>query len=299
MGSFAEDAIAIPLTEDRQLVQLQQTIPGHPDITIDNSAAVRNFLIRELSTARLRRLYPMLFMVSNRRNISPLHHQLLNGRSICITERPDLHLVWYYNRIFVKPVPKPLFSYHFWRDAVRQAQDTDGHRLMLDALGFLRTYSMLIVHESDFNLAVQHKLLPHFVDWEGWCFFIQGFTPLRDQAVSRRYHYGEIRLTRLNLFHRIMTMSSYQKVHHNYATFFARFGAPYLFVFGAATVVLTALQTGLDAFPDHGTYIQIIAKFVPFTLFITATGISLLPLLFLFFWARELVRFIFCYRHLS
>ncbi|TQN66135.1 hypothetical protein CSHISOI_09309 [Colletotrichum shisoi] len=272
MGPFAEDAIAIPLTEDRQLVQLQQqTIPGHPDIAIDNSAA--------LSTARLRRLYPMLFMVSNRRNISPLHHQLLNGRSICITERPDLHLVWYYNRIFVKPVPKPLFSYHFWRDAVREAEDTDGHRLVLDALGFLRTYSMLIVHESDFNLA--------------------GFTPLRDQAVSRRYHYGEIRLTRLNLFHRIMTMSSYQKVHHNYATFFARFGAPYLFVFGAATVVLTALQTGLDAFPDHGTYIQIIAKFVPFTLFITAAGISLLPLLCLFFWARELVRFIFCHRHPS
>ncbi|KAF4823567.1 hypothetical protein CGCSCA5_v001682 [Colletotrichum siamense] len=299
MGSIVEETVTIPFDEQSQLVQLQSSIPGYPTMPIDDDQEVKNFLIRELSTERLRRLYWMLFLVSNRHNINPLHHQLLNSRRICITERPDLHLVWYYDRIFIKPIPKFLFSYGVWAAAIDEAQDQDGHRLMLDALGFLRTYSSLIVHESDFEIAKKQKLLPDFVDWDMWCLFIRGFTTLRDRDVSPRYHYGEIRLTRLNLWHRVIRLKSYQKVHHNYATFFARFGAPYLFVFGAATVVLTALQTGHDAFPGHHTYINIISKFVPFTLALTAAGICFLPALFLLFWANELTRFIICHRHLS
>ncbi|OLN81753.1 hypothetical protein CCHL11_06943 [Colletotrichum chlorophyti] len=299
MSSCTEDTIQLPLLERRQLVQLEGTVPGNPTTTIDDQTAVGAFLIRELSTVRLRHLHWMLFLVSNRNNIRPLHHQLLQGRHIWITEQPDLHLVWYYSRIFIKPVPKCLFSYDFWGKALDKARDVDNHPLSLDALGFLRSYSRLIIHESDFNIAKEHKLLPSFVDWEGWCSFIQGFSDLRDKSVSRRYHYGEIRLTRLNLWHRVIKFSSYQQVHHNYATFFARFGAPYLFVFGAATVVLTALQAGLDAAPEHRGYINIASKFVPLTIALTLAGLCLLPLLFLFFWAKELIQFIICYRPLS
>ncbi|KAH0434553.1 hypothetical protein CcaCcLH18_05296 [Colletotrichum camelliae] len=299
MGSAVEEAIAIPFDEGSQLVQLKSSVPGYPTIPVDSYMEVRKFLIRELSTLRLRRLYWMLFLASNRWNIKPLHHQLFNSRRICITEQPDLHLVWYYDRIFIKPIPMFLFSYRFWAAAIDKALDGDGHRLILDALGFLRTYSSLIVHESDFEIAKKEKLLPYFVRWNTWCIFIRGFATLRDRDVSPRYHYGEIRLTRLNLWHRVFWLKSYEKVHNNYATFFARFGAPYLFVFGAATVVLTALQTGQDAFPDHHTYTNIISKFVPFTLALTTAGVCFLPALFLLFLANELVGFIICHRHLS
>ncbi|KAF0327061.1 subtilisin-like serine protease [Colletotrichum asianum] len=209
MGSIVEEAVTIPFDEQSQLVQLQSSIPGYPTMPIDNDQEVKNFLIRELSTERLRRLYWMLFLVSNRHNINPLHHQLFNSRRICITERPDLHLVWYYDRIFIKPIPKFLFSYGVWTAAIEEALDSDGHRLILDALGFLRTYSSLIVHESDFEIAKKQKLLPDFVDWDMWCLFIRGFTTLRDRDVSPRYYYGEIRLTRLNLWYRVIRLKSY------------------------------------------------------------------------------------------
>ena len=294
-----EDTHHVPLASEKQLLPMQDTIPGHPSIPLDDGASVRTFLIKELSTERLKRLYRILFLVSNRNNISPLHHQLIKRRTIYITERPDLHLVWHCTRIFIKPVPKYLLSYEFRTTTVYKALDGNGNRLSLDAVGFLRSYSQLIVHESDFMLAKELKLLPGDVTWPGWCHFIKGFCSLRDGSVAPRYHYGEIRLTRLNFWHILLYGSSYASVNHNYATFFAKFGAPYLFIFGAATVVLSALQTGLQAFPDHGTYHGLAAKFVPISLISTAVGLCILPLLFLWFWVKELVGFLVYYRPLT
>ncbi|KZL68399.1 hypothetical protein CI238_00310 [Colletotrichum incanum] len=180
MCSHTKDIIQVSLSEQRQLIQLQDTIPGHPMTRIDDYNAVVTFLIRELSTARLRQLHWMLFLVSNRNNILSLHNQLLQGRQIWITKQHDLHLVWYYSRMFIKPVPKCLFSYEFWTKVLDKARDVDNHPFILDALGFLRSYSRLILHESDFDIAKEKRLLPSFVDWEGWCCFIQGFSDLRE-----------------------------------------------------------------------------------------------------------------------
>ncbi|KAH6980614.1 hypothetical protein BKA56DRAFT_585781 [Ilyonectria sp. MPI-CAGE-AT-0026] len=49
-------------------------------------------------------------------NISPLYWQLVKRRTIIVTEDPKLHLVWIHDRIFIKPLPRYITSYAFWRD---------------------------------------------------------------------------------------------------------------------------------------------------------------------------------------
>lgn len=294
----------VPFSKEHQLLELGDgnTIPGEPLVALDNEDAVSDFLERELSTSRLKTLYKLLFLVSNRRNISPLHHQRLKGRDVLITERPDLHLLWYYERIFIKPIPKCLLSYTFWTTQLQSAKDPRRRELQMEAYGFLRTYTELIVHESDFNLARDLGLLPQLpepVTWESWCLFSRGFRPLRDRHVALRYHYGEIRLTRLNALHTITRGCNYQQMHHNYSTFLSGVGAPFLFFFGAVTVLLTALQTGLAAYPENSRYIDLSSPVVVTSVVAALLSLGLLPALYIFFHLRELLEFVLFYRQLT
>lgn len=116
-----EDAYHPPFAAEYQLVTaLGDAVPGQPILSLNDEAAVVSFLVKEISTERLERMYGMLFLVSNYNNISPLHHQLVKGRQILITERADLHLVWHYDRIFIKPLTKCLLNHHFWKVHLRQ-----------------------------------------------------------------------------------------------------------------------------------------------------------------------------------
>ncbi|KAH0595024.1 hypothetical protein MHUMG1_07323 [Metarhizium humberi] len=263
-----DDITPSSIPDQDEVLSMDNAIPGNPLLSIDDQPAVGEFLRAELSTMRLRRVYGILFLTSKPDNISPLHHQQIKGRDICITERPDLHLVWHYERIFIKPIPESLFSSEFWEKHIVGAdtRDTGSDSFRAEAEGFLRTYARLITHESDLHLAKRLHLVPGTLTWNGWCHYIQRFRYLRDRDVAQRYHFGEIRLTRLNFWHSLRHGRSYFQVHHNYATFFARFGAPYIFVFGAATVFLTALQTGLAAYPQWGIYQDLASRIVPFTL---------------------------------
>ena len=38
-------------------------------------------------------------------DISPLHRQRVKGRAVIVTEDPKLYLVWFYDHIFIKPLP--------------------------------------------------------------------------------------------------------------------------------------------------------------------------------------------------
>ncbi|KAF9871322.1 hypothetical protein CkaCkLH20_11243 [Colletotrichum karsti] len=253
----------------------------------DNSA-VENFLRRELSTKRLDDLYFMLFLVSKRNNISPLHHQAIKGRQIVITERPDLHLVWYYDRIFIKPIPHCILNYGFFEKFLRP-----GSSYRSAAYGFLRTYASLVVHETDFNIAKATGLIPTEVNWENWCLFIENVAKTRDDEVAPRYHYGELRLTRLNFYSKLFLREwDYLETHHQYVDYFSRFLAPYLFVFGAVTVVLAAMQTTLTADPN-GLSKSRVSEFCTFSIVLTACGLFFFPVLYLAFQLRELALFLF------
>ena len=189
-------------------------------------------------------------------NISSLHQQKVKGRRIIVTEDPRLHLVWIYDRVFIKPLPRYLLSYVFWSEYLFDEKSLGGStqeeqgthaRIRMSALGFLRTYYYLIQHESDFEIAhSETRLLPSDVTWNEFCAFSKDFSDISDDAVSERYYYGEIRLTRLNLYAKlIIGKFQYERVDGQYGAFFARFYGPLLFIFGILSIILSAMQVEL------------------------------------------------------
>ncbi|KAH8756229.1 hypothetical protein F5883DRAFT_569325 [Diaporthe sp. PMI_573] len=320
----------VPFIREDQLVTEDhlETVPGHPYLKLSNSASVSRFLQLELSTERLRDVYSILFLTSKPRNISPLHHQALKGRKIIITEQADLHLVTYPGRILIKPLPLWLLSSSFYESQLVHPRQGVGD-LAGEAHGFLRTYASLIQHESDLYIAKKEKLIPPSINlkWDAWCRFINQLkypfkvsserveiaarksrnsgeallvdaVPLySDSLVSPRYHYGEIGLIRLNLWCFLTFREwEYLPVHYDYAAYFARYLAPCLFVFGALTVVLSAMQVDIAAHPMDSTYIRYSSRFVGMTVCLTIMSCVFFPALYLFFAVRELYYYFVYFR---
>jgi hypothetical protein len=116
------------------------------------------------------------------------------------------------------------------------------------ARGLLLTYAHLVVHESDFALALQHGLLPRRMPWIVWCRLQQHLVKIPSTTTNKRYQYGELRLTRLNLIYRFgRGRLTYFRLHRSYTGYF---GAQYrtsLILFAYVTVVHSAFQTMLDS----------------------------------------------------
>ncbi|APA10719.1 hypothetical protein sscle_06g054890 [Sclerotinia sclerotiorum 1980 UF-70] len=184
------------------------------------------------------------------KSISPLHRQKVKGRDIVITEDPRLHLVWYHDRIFIKPLPKYLLSHYFWEAylCINRHSSPEQITLQKAVLGYLRTYIYLIKYESDFRIAIDDKLqlIPPDITFLKFCDFIASLENLPDIDVSGRYAYGEIRLTRLNLYSKIFLKKfSFHRVRTQYSDYFASFYGPLLFVFAIVSVVLSAMQVSM------------------------------------------------------
>jgi hypothetical protein len=91
------------------------TIPGQPTLSL-HSSIVCLFLHKELDTPIINELQPYMPFIARKfaDHIDPLHLQIVKGRKILVTENPKLHLVWWDNVIFIKPVPTCLFNWAFW-----------------------------------------------------------------------------------------------------------------------------------------------------------------------------------------
>lgn len=321
-------AAPVPFIKEDQLFLKENldTVPGHPYLKLSDAAGVSRFLHLELSTERLSNVYSILFLASKPRNISPLHHQALKGRKIIITEQADLHLVTYPGRVLIKPLPLWLLSHSFYETQIVHSRQGDGD-LAGEAHGFLRTYASLIQHESDLSIAHREKLVPSTVKWDTWCLFISQLmypfkassehveTAVRksrnsgdallvdavplysDSLVSPRYHYGEIGLIRLNLWC-FLTLREweYLPVHYDYAAYFSRYLAPCLFVFGALTVILSAMQVDIAAHPTGSVYTAYSSRFVGLTVAFTVISCVFFPALYIFFAARELYFYFMYFR---
>lgn len=260
-------------------------IPGRPLLPLEPTS-IQRFLNTELSTERLVRLYPILKFASRPGNISPLHHQALKGRTIIITERPDLHLVWYYDKIFIKPIPPALLNFSFFSTHVT------GSVYEAEAVEFLRTYFSLIIHESDFNTALEIGLIPKDVEWTAWCSYIREIASTRVYTHARRYHYGELRLGRLNLWCKLYFYEwEYFEIHTEYAAYFVRLIGPYIFVWAGISVILAAMQTALTA-DEKSVYNRAAHGFATFSISLSTFGLALFPFMYLFFQIRELVLYI-------
>ncbi|KAK0628359.1 hypothetical protein B0T17DRAFT_588497 [Bombardia bombarda] len=251
----------------RSTIPEKQYLPGQPRIRLhddgqrhdavnvgDNSSnELLNYLRKSHETKELDNLLPFMRYIfvqtPSFRHIMPLHHQKAHARSIIVNESPELHLVWYYERIFVKPIPAYFYSAAFW-----EYLDNADQKVYRAAVGFMRSYWFLIQYPIDFDEACNiHKLIPPKPDgklptYEEFCDFIEPFKRIGDAFVCRRYHYGELRLTRINrtafLFKGRL---AYFHIYPQWGSFLAHILAPVITVFAVCSVVLNSMQVSLAA----------------------------------------------------
>ncbi|CAK1357588.1 unnamed protein product [Cercospora beticola] len=225
-------------------------IPGHPRIRTQTDTV--HFLSDDLLTPDLDELSPWLWLMSTPSctNITPLHQQRLRGREIVIMEDPGLHLVWHHRAIYIKPLPGYLLDSEFRERLLNSAHcDPKSAAISKAARGFLRSYALLIRHESDFRLAQSEhlQLIPEELDWLGFNEFIANFEDPDPGMVSPRYqNYGELRFSRLNMLVKVFLRKwHYRYTDGRYKDYLETFYAPLLFVFAVTSVVLNAMQVTL------------------------------------------------------
>lgn len=231
-----------------------RTLPGYPNLPLKDRRRLWDFLRTEFWARDLHLIADRLWWMSKQdsANISPLHRQTVKRRSIIVSEDPKMHLVWIHDRIFIKPLPRYILSHAFWRDIILCPNGEEEDNIRRAALGYLRTYRHLIRYESDFRLARDLYLIPQDITWEKFCALTSDLGGITDGDVSARYHFGEIRLTRLN-FYAPITLGrwTYQRVEYQSATYFARFYGPILFVIGMFSIILSGLQVSLEVDKSH------------------------------------------------
>lgn len=247
------------------------------------------FLRNELEVDRLNGIHQWLWLVGRPRPPRPLYYQRAVGRKIVLHEQADVHCVWDERRVFLKPVPRWLLERQVWRDFLncdegclpskqtqyrkmnassfnqpKAVKEGECERCELRGLatGFLLTYTSLIAYEHDLYVAKEHKLVPEGMTWSQWRSIVKSllssdrcpYQPTgspypHTPSINPRYHYGELRLGRLNLVYRLTLRSPLQGYlygYNAYSQFWSANMKRLAGVFAYIVVVLTAMQVGLD-----------------------------------------------------
>ncbi|UZP36913.1 hypothetical protein NXS19_004729 [Fusarium pseudograminearum] len=231
-----------------------QYLPGDPRIQLTDPS-IGSRLQAEFNTEDLDKMAPHLWLMSTQSssNISSLTEQITRGRRLIVTENPGLHLVWIHDRVFLKPLPEYLFAHAFWEYYLVSSHspiEVPVRQMLLKAMsGFLRTYSYLIQHKSDFVLATGDdlQLIPKSISYAQFVNFMNNCL-IEDSSTSPRYQFGELRLTRLNFWCKIfLSKSSYHRVEWQYGAHFAQYYGPLLFIFALISLLTSAMQVALAA----------------------------------------------------
>ncbi|CAJ2505557.1 Uu.00g129510.m01.CDS01 [Anthostomella pinea] len=174
---------------------LTQCLPGYPYILLQDRCKLWEFLDQEFCSKDINQMASRLWWMSKQdsANISPLHRQLVKQRAVIVTEDPKLHLVWIHSRVFIKPLPRYIVSYAFWRDYMG-GDGKDAHDIRRAALGYFRTWLYLVRYESDFRIAQDPSLhlIPPDITWDQFCRFVSDLITIADHDIPTRYTYGEI-----------------------------------------------------------------------------------------------------------
>lgn len=246
--------------------------PGEPTVSL-LIAEVNAYLSSQLDTPLLDELYDRLWLVARKsyQSIDSLHIQRIRGRKIVPSEDPRLHLIWQHDQIYMKPLPVCLLNYDFWMMHLclpksKEVQSSSSGKVLplaianFDrsiAVGFLRSYAFLIKHHIDFVLAKEFNLIPDDVDWIKWSKFINNFRALGDDQVAKRYHYGQLRLSRLNWvvrFFRPQHANSwwfYEIPHWSITQYVTRATIALVFVFASTSLALSSMQVALSVPVDE------------------------------------------------
>lgn len=263
-------------------LQVAGSLLGFPQIPLEDTTELWNFVQKDICAPTLEALSPRLWWMSKQSSahIWPLHYQAIKLRNIVVSENPELHLVWYYDRIFIKPLPKYLLSFDFWDSYLKSQPPLLGpeHDIVKrSALGLLRSYRYLVQHESDFYIAQEKHLIPSIATWESFSLFLLDLRWISDEDVTSRYSFGEIRLSRLNFYIKFfLWRSTFHKIDGQYGAYFARLYSPFFFIFGMLSVLLSALQVEMAVEPVTSNVWYRFWNFARWTSVIVTVGVALI-----------------------
>ncbi|KAF3033954.1 hypothetical protein E8E12_001847 [Didymella heteroderae] len=170
------------------------------------------------------------------------------GYEVLGTQQMDLHLLRYSNKVLIKPLPEYIMDHAFWKEHLCT------HRgLHESASGWVLSYVWLITSPLDHKLAHENSLLPGAITWTWWKNFVIDFLSNVDMdtlhQVNERYHYGDLRLSRINTIYRTRYFYShfvrgYLYGYNRYVVFFERNFSWILILFVFLSLVLSAMQVG-------------------------------------------------------
>lgn len=244
------------------------TIPTYPHIPLDPNTT-SSYIQREVSVSRLNVIYGHLWLAGRKFHIRPLHKQLMLQRKILITEDPSMHLIWFENTIFLKPVPEALLSFEFWErcicvSSLGDERPTHRSHLYEPACSFLLSYTNLIVHPSDYRIAVSHHLIPD-MGFSIWMLLAQDVRTTCSQSAfipSPRWEYGELRLSRLNWIYKLTFRGyAYFYVFTEYSPYFGKNFQLLLLGFAYYSVALAAMQVLVSSKDPEGWLVSWCVKF--------------------------------------
>ncbi|OCL05203.1 hypothetical protein AOQ84DRAFT_399699 [Glonium stellatum] len=218
---------------------------------------IDTYLEQNFDLKRLNRIHGLLWMAGRPLNARPLHRQQMMGFEVLHTEQVDLHLLKFSTRLLVKPLPDYILSYEFWEKHLCKTE-----YLHQSACGFLLSYIWLICSPLDLKLAQKLDLIPSYITWPWWKNFVTDFVQNIDvnalDQVNKRYHFGELRLGRINTTYRIRFMFThfvrgYLYGYNRYVVFFQRNFGWVVVVFAFFSLVLSAMQVGVAVSPLNGS----------------------------------------------
>ncbi|KAH6851069.1 hypothetical protein B0I37DRAFT_414418 [Chaetomium sp. MPI-CAGE-AT-0009] len=275
---------------------------------LPTTSHIQTFLKTDLSFTKLDAAYPHLWWAGRQFPARPLHRQVHElGRTVAPTRRADLHLVWCprTRRVFVKPLPAYLLSHRCWADRVGVDPELDA-----SARGLLLSYIWLVRDELDWVVARDARLLPEGVSWVAWRGFVEvvmgggpgGLDVNGLVGVHRRFHYGELRVNRLDHLYRFSFPVNGQRLLRgyggllspSYSDFFRKRFGWIIIAFAFCNTVLSALQVGLaaDSLRPSKTLQDVSSGIVVFSLVVLAVTVVVIFLLyiglFLFFLVKTL-----------
>ncbi|KAI6777607.1 uncharacterized protein J7T54_002871 [Emericellopsis cladophorae] len=228
------------------------------DLTTPAPHSVLACVDAELDLRRLADIHHWLWIAGRPMPPRPLHQQRLLNREIVITERLDQHLVWGDGRILVKPLPRFLLEPRFWVEHLgcgpHPGPFADDRSCACRArreraLGFIFSYAALVAYESDFHIAGENHLLPQEVQWQAWRAVVKEVLSKEHiySSIDPRFHYGELRLSRLNKIHLLWKapLRGYASRWNQYGSFFSDNFSWLASSIVYIAIVLTAMQVGL------------------------------------------------------
>jgi hypothetical protein len=205
------------------------------------------FLENSLSQQRLHRIFKHLWIAGAPGKFRSLHEQLVFHHRVIPSEDPKLHLIWFKDSVYIKPLPPCLTNYEFFKKYI-----CPNEALFSLACGLLYSYTNLIRHESDYRLAISLGLLrDDKLTWQKWQAFrlpAKAFLDKNPEVFDKRYRYGELRLSRLNIIWALKCgeLTGYHNAYTRYEPYFSRYFTATVLVFAFATVTLNAMQVVLQ-----------------------------------------------------